>query len=325
MLLTIRTLSCPPPDNPQSLHAEFDADGGRIGRSSPCKLILPDPNRHISREHAEIRLRDDAFSIKVVSKVNSVLVNDAVVNPGEAVELRDGDQVLIGEYLLRADISQLPAAAAAAARSDVDPAAHRQATLRPVRQPAAGRPPHRRPRRLRTGSSRQRLRLRRRQRRAIRTARRSTTCSIRRPIRHTSRICCRTRRPGDASCCVAPPAAPNDRAGRRLPRAAIRSSGSMRRSIRCRSRRRRAICTTARRSTMRSWRHDPACPSRRRRRPVRPSTTTSLPFCSVISRRRRLSRRPSPRRRRQRRRLSTPHRCYPTWRSGSPRQRRPGR
>ena len=105
MLLKIRTLSCPPPDTPQSIHAQFGAAGGRIGRSPPCTLILPDPNRHISREHAEIRFRDNSFSIKVVSKVNSVLVNDAVVSPGEAVQLSDGDQILIGEYLLRADIS----------------------------------------------------------------------------------------------------------------------------------------------------------------------------------------------------------------------------
>ncbi len=112
MLLTIRTLSCPPPDTPQSIHAQFDAAGGRIGRSPPCKLILPDPNRHISREHAEIRLRGNAFSIKVVSKVNSVLVNDAVVSPGEAVDIKDGDQILIGEYLLRADISALRGCAA---------------------------------------------------------------------------------------------------------------------------------------------------------------------------------------------------------------------
>ena len=105
MLLTIRTLSCPPPDTPQSIQAQFNASGGRIGRSPPCTLILPDPNRHISREHAEIRYRDNSFSIKVVSKVNSVLVNDAVVSPGEAVQLNDGDQILIGEYLLRADIS----------------------------------------------------------------------------------------------------------------------------------------------------------------------------------------------------------------------------
>lgn len=110
MLLTIRTLSCPPPDNPQSIQAQFSASGGRIGRSPPCTLILPDPNRHISREHAEIRFRDSAFSIKVVSKVNSVMVNDAIVSPGEAVQLNDGDQILIGEYLLRADITGAVAA-----------------------------------------------------------------------------------------------------------------------------------------------------------------------------------------------------------------------
>ena len=114
MLLTIRTLSCPPPDTPQSIHAQFDASGGRIGRSPPCKLILPDPNRHISREHAEISTHGDVFSIKVVSKVNSVMVNNAVVSPGEAVDIKNGDQILIGEYLLRADISATTSAPASA-------------------------------------------------------------------------------------------------------------------------------------------------------------------------------------------------------------------
>ncbi len=123
MLLTIRTLSCPPPDTPQSIHAQFDAAGGRIGRSSPCKLILPDPNRHISREHAEIRSNGDAFSIKVVSKVNSILVNDEVVGPGQAVTLKDGDQVLIGEYLMRADITSSASAQAAAPAFFAPPAA----------------------------------------------------------------------------------------------------------------------------------------------------------------------------------------------------------
>lgn len=122
MLLTIRTLSCPPPDTPQSIQAQFNATGGRIGRSPPCTLILPDPNRHISREHAEIRYRDQGFSLKVVSKVNSVVVNDAVLNPGEAVELNDGDQILIGEYLLRADISS-PAVASSPSASPFAPPA----------------------------------------------------------------------------------------------------------------------------------------------------------------------------------------------------------
>lgn len=115
MLLTIRTLSCPPPDNPQSIHAQFGSAGGRIGRSPPCTLILPDPNRHISREHAEIRFRDNAFSIKVVSKVNSVMVNDTLIGPGEAAQLSNGDQILIGEYLMRADITAAAAVVASPA------------------------------------------------------------------------------------------------------------------------------------------------------------------------------------------------------------------
>jgi type VI secretion system FHA domain protein len=130
MLLTIRTLSCPPPDNPQNIFAQFGASGGRIGRNPPCTLILPDPNRHISREHAEIRLRDGAFSLKVVSKVNSVMVNDAVIGPGEAVQINDGDQILIGEYLMRAEVAGV-AVAAPPAPALFAPAAPAPATADP--------------------------------------------------------------------------------------------------------------------------------------------------------------------------------------------------
>jgi type VI secretion system FHA domain protein len=115
MRLQLVALSCPPPDQPHSIQAQFGEAGGSIGRSRTCTLPLPDPNRHISREHVEVRCRNGEFSLKVVSKLNGAQVNDTLVEPGKAMPLADGDRILIGDYLLQARIS---AGAAAAPASD---------------------------------------------------------------------------------------------------------------------------------------------------------------------------------------------------------------
>ncbi|EHR70499.1 type VI secretion system FHA domain protein [Burkholderiales bacterium JOSHI_001] len=113
MRLQLVALSCPPPDQPHSIQAQFGEAGGFIGRSRTCTLPLPDPNRHISREHAEVRCRNGEFSLKVVSKLNGAQVNDTLVEPGKAMPLADGDRILIGDYLLQARISAVAAAAPA--------------------------------------------------------------------------------------------------------------------------------------------------------------------------------------------------------------------
>ena len=104
MRLTVFALNCPPPELPESIRMDFGPAGGRIGRGSNCTLVLRDPNRHISREHAEIRWRAGEFGLKVVSKVNSVVVNDTSIGPGEGVTLADGDQIAVGDYLLGVEL-----------------------------------------------------------------------------------------------------------------------------------------------------------------------------------------------------------------------------
>jgi type VI secretion system FHA domain protein len=104
MELVVRALRCPPPDQPQAIHARFGAHGGRIGRSNTCALPLPSPDRYISREHLEIRCRDGKFTLKVISKVNGCSVNDNAVPPGSAVELAHGDKIQIGDYVLLAEL-----------------------------------------------------------------------------------------------------------------------------------------------------------------------------------------------------------------------------
>lgn len=117
--LQLIALQCPPPEQPESLQVLLDESGGRIGRSRSCELSLPDPQRHVSREHVEIRWRDDAFMLTVVSQVNGVLVNDCHAEPGDMVRLAHGDRILIGEYLLQARVVESGASRAAAAWDQV--------------------------------------------------------------------------------------------------------------------------------------------------------------------------------------------------------------
>lgn len=112
--LQLIALQCPPPEQPESLQVCLDESGGRIGRSRNCELSLPDPQRHVSREHVEIHWRDGAFMLTVVSQVNGVLVNDCPAEPGDTVRLADGDRILVGEYLLQANVVQPKASSAAA-------------------------------------------------------------------------------------------------------------------------------------------------------------------------------------------------------------------
>src|SRR5436305_1248065 len=45
----------------QEIKADFEAAGGTIGRATDSTLVLPDPERQISRTHARIVMRDSDF------------------------------------------------------------------------------------------------------------------------------------------------------------------------------------------------------------------------------------------------------------------------
>ena len=82
------------------LAAQFDETGGSIGRSDSNLLVLPDPERSISRVHAQVVFRGGAYAI-VDRGSNPVLVNGRAVGNGSEAALRPGDEVQIGGYLLR--------------------------------------------------------------------------------------------------------------------------------------------------------------------------------------------------------------------------------
>jgi len=81
----------------------FHPPGGTIGRDHDNHLVLRDDTRQISRLQALLQVSDEACSLKNLSSVAAIEVNDAPVGYAQAQRLHTGDIVRIGPYLLRAE------------------------------------------------------------------------------------------------------------------------------------------------------------------------------------------------------------------------------
>ena len=119
--------------------ASFDELGGTIGRADNNQLVLEDPDRTISRVHAQIVFRSGGYAV-VDRGSNPIQVNGRDVGNGREAALAEGDRLQIGGYVL----SVQRALAAAPGASD-DPFADLLAPAGPqapyapsVARPAAG-------------------------------------------------------------------------------------------------------------------------------------------------------------------------------------------
>ena len=93
------------------LFAVFGDAGGDIGRGADCTLVLPDPERRISRRQALISCRDGRHCIRQVG-TNLAIEIDGVSLPLDVdFPLLAGAQIRIGAYLLRAENTSLLVAA----------------------------------------------------------------------------------------------------------------------------------------------------------------------------------------------------------------------
>lgn len=108
--------------------AWFDARGGDIGRSTDCKLVLTDPERHVSRRHAQVSCRDGQFFLKLLSGGLPVDVDGRALQVGDEAALVAGARVHIGGYRLEVLDEPdslglppaMPVASKAGPRSDFD-------------------------------------------------------------------------------------------------------------------------------------------------------------------------------------------------------------
>jgi len=138
--LTVISFNGAPPS--AALSGRFDELGGTIGRADTNQLVLPDPDRAISRVHAQIAFRNGTYAI-IDRGSNPIAVNGQRLSSGSERLISEGDEVQIGGYVLRA---QLRAAGPAAVGNDpfadlLGPASTPAAAPAAAWDPLSPRPP----------------------------------------------------------------------------------------------------------------------------------------------------------------------------------------
>lgn len=102
--LTIENLSTLPDGGPIS----FTMEGNRpvdIGRDKHVDWTLPDPTRYISGKHCEIHYRDNGYWLQDVS-TNGTFLNGSDHRVRSPHQLRDGDRLIIGHYMIAVAIER---------------------------------------------------------------------------------------------------------------------------------------------------------------------------------------------------------------------------
>jgi FHA domain-containing protein len=137
----------------QSISADFGPNGGTIGRADTNTLVLDDPDRTVSRVHAQVLCRDGQYFV-IDRGSNPMQCNGVSLGSGKEAALTDGARLVVGSFELtvRAMAAAAPppslaipntvigapaGAPAAAASSSDDPFADLLAGLAPAPAPAA--------------------------------------------------------------------------------------------------------------------------------------------------------------------------------------------
>ncbi|MGI9336033.1 MAG: type VI secretion system-associated FHA domain protein TagH [Gammaproteobacteria bacterium] len=106
MPLTLRVVRYKqvPPDQPIAI--SFGPRGGTVGRSPENDLVLDDPKRFVSGQHAAIYRQGDSYQITDTS-ANGVYINGSArsLGRGNSAVLRDGDSLVLGEYEIEVSAS----------------------------------------------------------------------------------------------------------------------------------------------------------------------------------------------------------------------------
>ena len=109
--LTVVALNNTPSDG--SLQAHFDELGGLIGRAETNQLVLPDPERMVSRVTAQIVYRNGSFAI-IDRGSNPITLNGHALASGREAPLSAGDRLGICGYELSVKLGAPSSASAPA-------------------------------------------------------------------------------------------------------------------------------------------------------------------------------------------------------------------
>src|SRR5215510_5820285 len=98
IIIEVISVNGKPPEDP--LAAEVDELGGNIGRAEGNTLVLPDPDKMISRRHASIAFRGGRYVICDHGTAMPVYVNGRALGNGQESPIDPGDEIRIGGFTL---------------------------------------------------------------------------------------------------------------------------------------------------------------------------------------------------------------------------------
>lgn len=115
-VIALRVTRRPGATEPDPTAVALPSEGLTIGRSDDCALVLADPLRLVSRQHAQVIGDGQAARVRCVSSTAPLWVNDVQLDPGSEQALCVGDRLRIGKF----EVAVEPAVAAAAQRARLD-------------------------------------------------------------------------------------------------------------------------------------------------------------------------------------------------------------
>ena len=110
MTLTLTITKHPELPPGTAMSRSFDRCNGVIGRGRESDWTLPDPERHLSKQHCRIEFQGDRYYVVDISK-NGVFLNESIepLRQGNMAELHDGDRLALGDYELRVKLAAVSA------------------------------------------------------------------------------------------------------------------------------------------------------------------------------------------------------------------------
>ncbi|WP_282583076.1 type VI secretion system-associated FHA domain protein TagH [Lichenifustis flavocetrariae] len=93
------------PDGGPLSYVLTGARGADIGRDAHLDWTLPDPGRHVSGKHCEIRFKNGSYFLYDVSR-NGTFLNGSEHRLQSPHRLRTGDRLLIGHYIIEVEVEE---------------------------------------------------------------------------------------------------------------------------------------------------------------------------------------------------------------------------
>lgn len=109
-MIALHVMRRPGATEPDATALPLPPEGLVIGRSLECDLVLADPLRGVSRQHAQVAMVGQDARVRCISSTTPLWVNGTQLAPGDQLALSVGDRLRIGGFELAVESVAAPAA-----------------------------------------------------------------------------------------------------------------------------------------------------------------------------------------------------------------------